>query len=66
MRDVGIIRARVGIDPCKPSSFLSDCEGCRRHSPHLPDDPELRTKVVLINAAPMAADRACCPMRVQA
>ncbi len=51
----------TGITPCKPTKFLIQCRNCQRYTTHLPDDPEHRGAVVMIDATTVHK-RGPCPM----
>lgn len=57
------MRRRTSPDPCSPSVQQPLCDLCARYQPLLPDDPEFRPLVVLLDVSTVAKPGAC-PMAI--
>lgn len=54
------------MDPCKPENPRRCCDTCARRMPGVPNDPEARTQIVLLDVttAIRAWSGAQCPLHV--
>jgi hypothetical protein len=53
------------MTPCRPRHPLSTCDTCARLSRSIPEDPEQRTRTVLIDAAAILPEGARCTLHVE-
>lgn len=53
------------LTPCKPERPTRDCEGCARHMPGIPSNPELRGHTVVMDATVLQRNGSACQMRVE-